>query len=103
MPEAPWKCCGCGKEAVGVIKPCDCPTMCGYRDGGGATWLVMPCTFSTDKATRFPHARLALGRLFTLLAIITLPRDRLPALELLFEADDDIREARAALQMERRK
>lgn len=34
--ELPWKCAGCGAEAVGRTKPCDCITICGYRmpEGG---------------------------------------------------------------------
>jgi hypothetical protein len=31
---APFKCCGCGAEAVGLTKPCDCPTMVGWRNTG---------------------------------------------------------------------
>jgi hypothetical protein len=27
----PFRCCGCGAEAAGNIKPCDCATMVGYR------------------------------------------------------------------------
>lgn len=29
----PILCCGCGKEAVGGVKPCDCATGCGWRKG----------------------------------------------------------------------
>lgn len=36
VSDLPWKCAGCGAEAVGRTKPCDCITNCGYRmpEGG---------------------------------------------------------------------
>ena len=43
----PWKCCGCGKEAVGLIKPCDCATMVGFRGKEHASFIdpdtTQPC------------------------------------------------------------
>lgn len=35
----PYRCAGCGKPAVGRIKPCDCPTRVGFRDGEPSVWL----------------------------------------------------------------
>lgn len=32
MGEADYRCCGCGKVAIGRVKPCDCPTGVGGRD-----------------------------------------------------------------------
>lgn len=35
----PYLCAGCGRPAVGRIRPCDCPTRVGYRHGDASVWL----------------------------------------------------------------
>ncbi|MGN6539159.1 MAG: hypothetical protein ACTHKQ_25960 [Mesorhizobium sp.] len=52
-----FRCCGCGKAAVGQVKPCDCVTMVGARDDadGRREYIV----FTSQKAAN----RLALSQL----------------------------------------
>lgn len=33
MSDKPWRCCGCGAAATGEVKPCQCATQVGWRDG----------------------------------------------------------------------
>lgn len=41
-----WSCAGCGARAVGLEKPCDCPTNVGTREGPNGkcetTWWAEP-------------------------------------------------------------
>lgn len=59
MTRGPILCCGCGKEAVGGVKPCDCATGCGFRRGEpGSVWLI-----SRGQARRNELAELIKARL----------------------------------------
>lgn len=50
------------------------------------------------EATRFPHTRLSLARLFALLAIHCAPRSEWQAISLLFCAHDTLKARRDALR-----
>ena len=55
--ELPWKCAGCGAEAVARTKPCDCITNCGYRmpEGGKMEHTTFEPFGPTRKTTFHCH------------------------------------------------
>lgn len=65
-----FRCCGCGKAALGRVKPCDCPTMVGsiWRDGAKPEYVV----FISQIAAR----RLALSELIKTRLLGVHPEDQ---------------------------
>lgn len=81
------RCCGCGKAAVGRVKPCDCATMVGFRDHGAGRHEYI--VFISQTAAR----RLALSELIKTRLLGVHPEDQDLVLE-----DGDWAEIVAALE-----
>lgn len=54
--EQPWKCAGCGKEAIGLVKPCKCPTDVAYRGNNPITNTPFESRAWPDPAADKPAA-----------------------------------------------